>query len=138
MRVRKRGHRGFSLVEVAVALLIVAVGFTAILSIFPVGMQWTRDSLFRNAGMQGAASVANTVAATRVASDVKTNGFWYQPRIESAYKWEASAKAWAKTGAGNAEILVIRVKCSPESPRDGSGDDELLGEYRGVFRMSEP
>lgn len=59
-RFAKRGRRGgFTLVEVAVSLLVVAVGFTAILSIFPVGMEWTRESLYKGGGLQGARNIAN-------------------------------------------------------------------------------
>lgn len=43
---RATGHRaGFSLIEVALALLVVAIGLTAIMGLFPAGMQSSRTAI---------------------------------------------------------------------------------------------
>ena len=42
---RQAGRQGFSLVEVALALLVVAIGFTAIFGLFPAGMQASRTAI---------------------------------------------------------------------------------------------
>ena len=42
---RQTGKQGFSLVEVALALLVVAIGFTAIFGLFPAGMQASRTAI---------------------------------------------------------------------------------------------
>lgn len=59
----RRRARGFTLVEVAVSLLVVAVGFTAVMAIFPVGMQLTQDAVYNNAGTSGGLAVAQAALA---------------------------------------------------------------------------
>jgi prepilin-type N-terminal cleavage/methylation domain-containing protein len=44
-RTGRRGEAGFSLVEVTLALLVVAVGMTAAFSLFPEGIQSTRSAV---------------------------------------------------------------------------------------------
>jgi uncharacterized protein (TIGR02598 family) len=47
----------FSLIEIALAIAILAVGITSILSLFPLGMQETRDSIGQNYSSETAQSL---------------------------------------------------------------------------------
>ena len=44
---RRKGEAGFTLMEVAISVLVIGVGFTSILSIFSVGLKWAQDVRIR-------------------------------------------------------------------------------------------
>jgi Tfp pilus assembly protein PilV len=46
----KNSNNSFSLVEVSLAALVLAIGVCSILSVFPVAMQWGTDSMANNTG----------------------------------------------------------------------------------------
>jgi|GEM_PF-5155223 len=56
-RLRRRGRAGFSLVEVSLALLILAVGLVSILAVFPVAVAWGARSMHDSTGAIAARSV---------------------------------------------------------------------------------
>lgn len=40
---RRKANGGFTLVEIAVAVLVIGIGFAALLSVFTVGLKWAQD-----------------------------------------------------------------------------------------------
>ena len=77
--------RGFTLVEVAVAMLIIAIGFTTVMTMFPVGLKMTRETVFRGAGLQNALRLAKLAARTDGA----------QEAVEAKYRLPCAAKGAA-------------------------------------------
>jgi type IV pilus assembly protein PilV len=60
-------QRGFSLVEVLIALIIMSVGMLGIASLYVQGMQAGRTSLFRHNAITLAGDVADRIRANRTA-----------------------------------------------------------------------
>ena len=58
----KRKHNFFNLVEIALAIGILAIGVTAIMSLFPLGFQETRDSIGENYASEAADSMLAYIA----------------------------------------------------------------------------
>ena len=65
--IRKRTQRGFSLVEVLIALVIMSVGMLGIASLYVQSMQAGRTSLFRHNAVTLAGDVADRIRANPTA-----------------------------------------------------------------------
>jgi type IV pilus assembly protein PilV len=63
----RRIHRGFSLVEVLIALIIMSVGMLGIASLYVQSMQAGRTSLFRHNAVTLASDVADRIRANPIA-----------------------------------------------------------------------
>ena len=82
----QRRHRGFSLLEVLIALVIMSVGMLGIAGLYVQGMQAGRTSLFRHHAVTLAGDVADRIRAN--------------PRAGSAYAGPGSNRDCVATGAG--------------------------------------
>jgi len=83
--------RGFTLVEVAVAMLVIAIGFTTVMTLFPVGMRWTREAVYKGAGMQNALRLARLAADCQEVLGAPgslnlAGGIWAERRLPCAGK----------------------------------------------------
>lgn len=68
--IRTRRQRGFSLIEVLIALIIMSVGMLGIASLYVQSMQAGRTSLFRHHAVTLAGDVADRIRANRTAGVV--------------------------------------------------------------------
>ncbi len=71
---RKSNERGFSLVEVLIALVIMSVGMLGIASLYVQSMQAGRTSLLRHNAVTLAGDVADRIRANPTAGAVYTGG----------------------------------------------------------------
>ena len=69
-----RRHRGFSLVEVLIALVIMSVGMLGIAGLYVQSMQAGRTSLFRHQAVTLAGDVADRIRANPTAGGAYTGG----------------------------------------------------------------
>lgn len=126
---RLRGQGGFSLVEVALALLVVAIGLTAVFGLFPAGMQSSRaaveetemaefaDFVFEalevlaardwndltDAGLNGAA--LRPVVSTRIMGDTPTP----DQKIRAASPNDPNLFVWQPANTELTTLLVSQV-----------------------------
>jgi prepilin-type N-terminal cleavage/methylation domain-containing protein len=113
MRRRARGFRGgFSLVEVALALLVVGVGLLAVFGLFPTGMdanrravQETQMALFADYVMDGFRALASAVPWSEVAED---NGAFYL-EVPAPDMWSGGGALRVMPGEGMKSLVYTPV-----------------------------
>ena len=80
-----RGSGGFTLVEIAVAMLVIAIGFTTVMTMFPVGLHWTRESIYQGTGLHNAIRLAKLAAVSGEYKEDSPSA----PRRDGVYPVEA-------------------------------------------------
>ena len=74
VHLHKSSQRGFSLIEVLIALVIMSVGMLGIASLYVQSMQAGRTSLFRHSAVTLAGDVADRIRANPTAGAAYTGG----------------------------------------------------------------
>lgn len=70
---RPTANAGFTLVEIAVSLLVIGIGFTALLSVFTVGLKWAQDVRMQTTVSLAAQGVTDMLPAASLPTDFAPN-----------------------------------------------------------------
>ena len=122
--IKTRAQRGFSLVEVLIALIIMSVGMLGIASLYVTSMQAGRTSLFRHNAVTLAGDVADRMRANPVAlaayagvgadnscTDGTTTCSNVQMAAQDIFLWDQQALASLPNGS-----VTVAVDQNPTPP----------------------
>lgn len=100
-------HRGFSLVEVLVAITIFAIGFLALAAMQVSGLRATQISNYRSLAMFHAQTIADQMRANRVALRLANNPYYAAPPpVGGTPSADEQALLAAQTAVANAQQAV--------------------------------
>ncbi|MDD9824581.1 MAG: type IV pilus modification protein PilV [Gammaproteobacteria bacterium] len=100
-------HRGFSLVEVLVAITIFAIGFLALAAMQVSGLRATQISNYRSLAMFHAQTIADQMRANRVALRLANNPYYAAPPpVGGTPSADEQALLAAQTAVANAQQTV--------------------------------
>ncbi len=120
---RARREGGFSLVEVALALMVAASGMVAVFALFPASMRQTVSSRVDMKGALFASTVLETIAGNvRQIDDIKV---WNNPQ-----KWWAIAiNGFDQTGLGSSQLAWNRGYTAEQFRDAAKNSDSGLGDF---------
>lgn len=135
---------GFTLVEVAIAIVVVALGILAVFALLSAGMDASRKALTETHAAMFADSVFNGMRARslRAAEQGQWESFWNEfinsTRLPSGVSWKtnilvAAPGAWLNTGAlavSNGGIYTCVYKNDPFHDPSVSGVEDHALRYR--------
>ena len=101
----KRHARGFSLLEVVAATLLLAIAFTALLKVAGSSMELTRNADDHSQAALWARSLLDTVDITAPLQPGRTEG-----RFDDTYRWRLLVTPWTPAQGGTpGQNLPFRV-----------------------------
>jgi len=101
----KRHTRGFSLLEVVAATLLLAIAFTALLKVAGGSMELTRNADDHSQAALWARSLLDTVDITAPLQAGRTEG-----RFDDTYRWRLVVTPWTPAqNNANAQGMPVRV-----------------------------
>jgi general secretion pathway protein I len=101
----KRRARGFSLLEVVAATLLLAIAFTALLKVAGGSIQLTRNADDHSQAAMWARSLLDTVDITTPLQPGRTEG-----RFDDNYRWRLVVTPWSPAPAAGQNIAIRVVK----------------------------
>jgi general secretion pathway protein I len=97
--------RGFSLLEVIAATLLLAIAFTALLKVAGGAIELTRNADGHSQAALWARSLLDTVDITTPLQTGKTEG-----RFDADYRWRLQVTPWSPAPAGqNVPMRVVKL-----------------------------
>jgi len=111
-----RSKAGYSLVEVTLALLVVAIGLTATFALFPVGLQATREAVNDTEVGLFADYVFSTLAVTAAAQGLSVE----------------------VPNASDGDIYASRVLADIDIDKKVLNSGEALSQFYWIARNNEP
>ncbi len=115
---RMFGNASYTLVEISVALLVLAIGFSALLAVFPVGLKWAKETTTNNTAAHVAQAIVaeytfTTPALIPAESDPAHDG----PR--GGYYWAIAG--YKDGGVATGSLMHIYVSCYANMRERGDG-----------------
>ena len=109
-------NRKFNLIEIILAIGILAIGITSVLSLFPIGFQETRESIAENYSSEAADSMLAYLARESYDSDTWNNLFGSSGAISESKpsSTETSTSGWTNVegdiySTGNDGVYGLKV-----------------------------
>ena len=101
----KRRSRGFSLLEVVAATLLLAIAFTALLKVAGGSIQLTRNADDHSQAAMWARTLLDTVDITTPLPPGQTEG-----RFDENYRWRLAVTPWSPSPSGqNVPVRVMKL-----------------------------
>lgn len=98
MRRRARETTGFTLMEVLIAIAILAVGLVAVFTLFPVGIYAVKETVESTRAASIARTARSDMTAMRADLDVQNNASRYYGGYVPFGTWERPAHLWVNRG----------------------------------------
>lgn len=100
-----RRARGFSLLEVVAATLLLAIAFTALLKVAGGSMQLTHNADDHSQAAMWARSLLDTVDITTPLQTGRSEG-----RFDDSYRWRLVVTPWSPAQAGqNVSVRMVKL-----------------------------
>ncbi len=120
---RGRREGGFSLVEVALALMVAASGMVAVFALFPASMRQTVSSRVDMKGALFASTVLETIAGNvRQIDDVKV---WNNPQ----QWWAVAINGFDQNGLDSSQLAWNKGYTAEQFRSAAEGSDDGLGDF---------
>jgi len=130
-------HRGFSLVEVLVAITIFAIGFLALAAMQVSGLRATQVSNYRSLAMFHAQTIADQMRANRVALRLASNPYYSAPPpVGGAPSPEETALRQAQTAIDEARDDLAEAQEWTDRRAEADAEyNQLNTEYQNLYNQ---
>ena len=127
----KHAESGYTLVEIGVALLVIGIGFTALLSVFPVGLKWSEE-----AAANSTAALAAQTAISKYSYDDPTGQY---DTISGWFIWqEGIADTTLVQGGSRPWLVHVYVECYPNERSRDDPNKEPMAKFKGLKYVPAP